>query len=276
MAVKSFQPNSRCASSPRELKFNPASAGRARRPGSPSGPRRRTGCPCRARAISRIRRSRTPGTSICSVMWLATRLRTPAAAPRRASSRCPMLRFSNSALSAVPLMKWHMCTSTSRPAPGPPSPCTARRRRSRRSSRPRPPAESRSIRGWAARASTERAFTLKAVAVDRVAVLQLAHHGPRLRARQLAAARHEHRLAHRQLGARLEVGPEDAVLDEQCSVILRGVRGPVDVELGNLARALVPARHHQADVVEAMVVVQVREEDIRDLTGFTPASSSRW
>src|SRR5205085_12428721 len=58
-------------------------------------------------------------------------------------------------------------------------------------------------------------------------------------------------------------GREDAVDDEIGH--LRRVRGPVHVELRNAARALVPARHQEPDVIEAMVVVQVREEDVGHL-----------
>src|SRR6185295_4572493 len=45
----------------------------------------------------------------------------------------------------------------------------------------------------------------------------------------------------------------------------RGVRGAVDVQLGDFSGTLVPARHQEAYVVEAVVVVEMSEEDVRDL-----------
>src|SRR5262245_9736248 len=42
----------------------------------------------------------------------------------------------------------------------------------------------------------------------------------------------------------------------------------MDVELWDPARALVPARHQQAYVVEAVIVVQMREEDVGDFHGL--------
>src|SRR5687768_16909364 len=44
----------------------------------------------------------------------------------------------------------------------------------------------------------------------------------------------------------------------------------IDVQLRDLSSALVPARHQEPDVIEAVVVVQVREEDVGHMHRLHP------
>ena len=63
--------------------------------------------------------------------------------------------------------------------------------------------------------------------------------------------------------ARNKVGIVDAVNAEQLLRHTRERWRTIHLELGYTARALVPAREHQARIVAAMIVMQVREEEVR-------------
>ena len=64
---------------------------------------------------------------------------------------------------------------------------------------------------------------------------------------------------------RADVRAVDAIGAEQLLGHAGDRRRAVDVEIGNAIRALIPALQHQAAVIHAMVVVQVREERMRDV-----------
>ena len=103
-----------------------------------------------------------------------------------------------------------------------------------------------------------------AAGVDAVAVGHLPHLrvGPAPRHQPAAGLVHE--VAARVHGAGLQVGPEGAVGGEQPARHVRRRRRAVDPQLGDPAGALVPARQHQVGVVDAVVVVQVRQEEVVD------------
>ena len=65
------------------------------------------------------------------------------------------------------------------------------------------------------------------------------------------------------LDARADVGAVNAVVAEEQLGHPLDRRRPVHLEVGNLVGALVPSLQHQAAVVHAVVVVQVREERVR-------------
>ncbi len=73
------------------------------------------------------------------------------------------------------------------------------------------------------------------------------------------------------LHPRADVRTVHAVLAKQLPRHARNRRRTVHLELGNLARALIPSLQHEARVVEAMVVVEMREKGVRHLHG--PASA---
>ena len=74
------------------------------------------------------------------------------------------------------------------------------------------------------------------------------------------------------LDARIQVGRKRTVFAEQLFAHARDRRRPVDFQFRNAVGALVPARHEQAHEIEAMVVMQMTEESVRDvdraLAGF--------
>ena len=62
-----------------------------------------------------------------------------------------------------------------------------------------------------------------------------------------------------------DVGTVDAVLAEQLLRHPRDRRRTVDLQIGNAIGALVPSLQDQPAVVHAVVVVEVREEGVRDI-----------
>ena len=62
-------------------------------------------------------------------------------------------------------------------------------------------------------------------------------------------------------------GPYTPSSPKSCDGHPRDRRRPVDVEIGNAIRALIPPLQHQPRVVEAVVVVQMAEERVRHLDG---------
>jgi hypothetical protein len=72
------------------------------------------------------------------------------------------------------------------------------------------------------------------------------------------------------LNASANVRTVDAVFAEQQLGHSLDRRRTIHVEIRNLVRALVPALQHQATVVHAMVVVQVREERVSHIDGAVP------
>ncbi len=84
-------------------------------------------------------------------------------------------------------------------------------------------------------------------------------------ARQLAAPRLELILAALVFDPRANVRPIDAVDAEQLFGHAGDRRGAVDLEIGDPIRALIPALQNQPTVIHAMVVVEVREERVRDV-----------
>ena len=73
------------------------------------------------------------------------------------------------------------------------------------------------------------------------------------------------------LDARPDVRPVHAVGPEQLFGHARDRRRAVDVEIRNPVGALVPPLEHEAAVVHAVVVVQVREERVRHVERAVPA-----
>ena len=108
-------------------------------------------------------------------------------------------------------------------------------------------------------------------AVHDVAGVDLPHAGGRPPAGRRAAARLEDVDAALVLDAGADVRSVDAVLAEQLLGHARDRRRPVDLQVGNPVRALVPALQHQPPVVHAVVVVQMAEEDVRDVDRPMPA-----
>jgi hypothetical protein len=71
------------------------------------------------------------------------------------------------------------------------------------------------------------------------------------------------------LDAGADVRPVDAVDPEQLFGHPSDRRRAVDVEIGDAIGALIPALQHQAPVVHAVVVVEMREERMRDVDRAT-------
>ena len=91
------------------------------------------------------------------------------------------------------------------------------------------------------------------------------HH--RRPAGQRAATVHVNALAQRCVDARFPVVNEGAVLSEQALGDRLGQRRAIDAELILLADALVPATEQEAGVVDVVVEVMVREEQVVDARG---------
>ena len=180
---------------------------------------------------------------------------------------CPMQESAKSALSSVPEMWWHMWIRTSAAARkvlhlrDRPAVAGVDERAPRM---PQPEGERRQVGLEVARiADLERPLAF----LHHVAELQLgdARIGPL--PWQHAAARFVDREAAAMARARNEVRLVDSVVAEQLLGHARERRGSINLELGNLACTLVPAREHEAGIVAAMVVVQVREEEMGDARG---------
>ena len=67
------------------------------------------------------------------------------------------------------------------------------------------------------------------------------------------------------IAARLQVRAEDAVLANIQLSHASGVGRAVDFELRQPSIRLVPAGHQQPGIIEAMIVMEVAEEDMRDI-----------
>src|SRR6185437_16215764 len=65
-------------------------------------------------------------------------------------------------------------------------------------------------------------------------------------------------------GARDEVRPEHPLFREQQFVHSLQRGRAINLEFGDMARALVPSREYQARIVAAVIVVQMAEEQVRD------------
>ena len=101
--------------------------------------------------------------------------------------------------------------------------------------------------------------------LDHRAGVDLGHLRRRTPARQRAASRLELILAALVLDPGANVRAIDAVGAEQLFGHAGDRRRAVDVEIGDAIGALVPALQDQAPVVHAVVVVEMREERVRDV-----------
>ena len=106
---------------------------------------------------------------------------------------------------------------------------------------------------------------LPSVAADHRTGMDLSDLRRRTPARQLAASRLELILAALVFDPRANVRAIDAVDAEQLFGHAGDRRRAVDIEIGDAIRALIPALQDQAPVVHAMVVVEMREERVRDV-----------
>ena len=94
-------------------------------------------------------------------------------------------------------------------------------------------------------------------------------------ARHLAAARFEDVEAAAVLAAGADVRTVDSVVRRTTAGHPRDRRRSADLEIGNAIGTLIPSLQDQPAVVHAVVVVEMREERVRDVDGRCPLSIRR-
>src|SRR5688500_7604504 len=109
------------------------------------------------------------------------------------------------------------------------------------------------------------------LAGDDIAGVDFAYARGRTPARRRSAARDEDIDAALVLDARPDVRAVDPVLAEELLGHAGDGRRPVDLEVRNPVRALVPSLQDQARVIQTVVVVQMAEEDVLDVDRAMPA-----